>query len=99
MCLVETRRNRRDESLSVKGLLRVQRFGSMYGLERIRRILVTQSAWQNGGTVIPPRVFQGRSTKNPLNKGSPSDFPHGLRARAGARAHPHTPKQLKSCWS
>ena len=74
----------------VGGLLSVRRHGA---------VLVPQAGWQSGGTVIPPRVFQGRSTKNPLNKGSPSDFSHGLRARAGAGAHPRTPKQLKSDWS
>ena len=77
----------------------VARVGGPRPFRRYRAILVTQAGWQNGGTVIPPRVFQCRNTKNPLNKGSPSDFPHGLRARAGACAHAHTPKQLKPNWS
>lgn len=75
------------------------RVTSMLRIRRYRAILVTQAGWQNGGTVIPPCVFQGRNTKNPLNKGSPSDFPHGLRAHAGAGTHAHTPEQLKSNWS
>lgn len=74
-------------------------FGGLRSIRRHRAILVTQAEWQKGGTVIPPCVFQGSSTKNPLNKGSPSDFPHGLRALAGARAHSRTPKQLESSWS
>ena len=73
--------------------------GGLRPFRRYRAVLVTQAGWQNGGTVIPPCVFQGRNTKNPLNKGSPSDFPHGLRAHAGAGAHAHTPKQLKPNWS
>lgn len=77
----------------------VARVTGMLRIRRYRAILVTQAGWQNGGTVIPPCVFQGRSTKNPLNKGSPSYFPHGLRARAGAGAHLRTPKQLKTDWS
>ena len=77
----------------------VARVTSMLRIRRYRAILVTQAGWQNGGTVIPPCVFHCRNTKNPLNKGSPSDFPHGLRARAGVCAHAHTPKQLKSNWS
>lgn len=74
----------------VGGLLSVRRHGA---------ILVPQAGWQSGGTVKPPRVFQGHNTKNPLNKGSPSDFSHGLRARAGAGAHLRTPKQLKTACS
>lgn len=45
---------------------------------------VTQAAWQNGGTVIPPCVFHCPIAKYPLNKGSPSVFSHGLRAHARA---------------
>lgn len=75
------------------------RVSGMQQMGQYRAVLVTQAEWQNGGTVIPPCVFQGRNTKNPLNKGSPSDFPHGLRGRAGAGAHAHTPEQLKPNWS
>lgn len=71
----------------------------LLSVRRHRAILVPQAGWQNGGTVKPPCVFHCRNTKNPLNKGSPSDFPHGLRAQAGACAHAHTPKQLKPNWS
>ena len=77
----------------------VARVGGLLPVRRYRAILVTQAGWQNGGTVKPPWLFQGGNTKNPLNKGSPSDFPHGLRAHAGAGAHAHTPKQLKPDWS
>ena len=77
----------------------VARVGGLLPVRRYRAVLVTQAGWQNGGTVIPPCVFQGRNTKNALNKGSPSVFPHGLRARAGVCAHAHTPKQLKPNWS
>lgn len=99
MCLVEERRYWSNEEMPIEGLRGVRRFRSLHRMEHDRTLVVTQSAWQNGGTVIPPCVFQCRNTKNPLNKGSPSDFPHGLRARAGACAHAHTPKQLKSNWS
>ena len=73
--------------------------GGLLSVRRHRAILVPQAGWQSGGTVKPPRVFQGRSTKNPLNKGSPTVFPHGMRARAGAGAHLRTPKQLKTACS
>lgn len=74
-------------------------FSGLLSVRRYRAILVIQARWINGGTVIPPCVFQGRNTKNPLNKGSPSDFPHGLRARAGAGVHAHTTKKFKACWN
>lgn len=99
MCLVEKRRCRCYEEMPIEGLRGVRGFRSLHWMEHDRALVVTQSAWQNGGTVIPPCVFQDGITKNPLNKGSPSDFPHGLRAHAGAGVHVRTPKQLKPNWS
>lgn len=93
------RRMRGDGMVSNLETRCLARVGGLLSVRRHRAILVPQAGWQSGGTVIPPRVFQGSSTKNPLNKGSPSYFPHGLRARAGAGAHPRTPKQLKTDWS
>lgn len=69
--MAEARRNRRDESLSVKGLLRLQRFGGMYGLERIRRILKHLPNGRKGGTVVPPCDFQTGVSESTVNKGIP----------------------------
>ena len=99
MCMVEKGRYWSYEEMSLEGLRGLRGFCSLHRMEYDRALVVTQAGWQNGGTVIPPCVFQGRNTKNALNKGSPSVFPHGLRAHAGACAHAHTPKQLKPNWS
>ena len=93
------RRMRGNGMVSHMENLYMARVGGLQVFRRYRAVLVTQAGWQNGGTVIPPCVFQGRNTKNALNKGSPSVFPHGLRAHAGAGVHAHTPKQLKPNWS
>jgi hypothetical protein len=77
----------------------VARVGGLLPVRRHRAVLVTQAGWQNGGTVKPPWLFQRRNTMNPLNKGSPSDFPHGLRARAGAGTRTSSREQLEPNWS
>lgn len=95
-------RQRRISGYGMVSDLETRCVAGVGGLLSVRRhcaILVTQAGWQNGGTVIPPCVFQCRNTKNPLNKGSPSDFPHGLRARAYACARTSSREQLKPNWS
>lgn len=75
-------------------LRRVAGFRSLQRDRRCGAILVPQAGWQNCGTVEPQCVFQSVMLRKPLNKGSPTCFPHGLRAQACACARTSSRKQL-----
>ena len=71
MCLAKRRIKRNYMSLSIEKRLCVQVFVGVPRFFQYRPALVSQAAWQKGGTVAPPCDFQCGLAGKPEFKGIP----------------------------